>query len=391
MLDLRNVSVMSIQLCLLVGAYFSNDGEALSEGIYYSTACRMAALLRLDEYVSSNLLEQEHIVRLLWTVNMSDVWSSHGNRVSRMLPPLPARYPIEEHSFNSLRRVTLDIDALQPPPVLPEFSPLSLVANIIQLNGILAQVADAINSASNVFGSGNAIDLQVVDSLATQLDSWYENLDARLKDTEENLQYHALQGTAHIFVSLYLGYYHYGQLLYYVYLQDDASIGLQTGVHPHAARCKGYAAGLCDLLYRAYETPGAEVYYSMVGHVLVVASTVQIHTVLFDTNEANILLAKQRLERNYQILTELLCFWPTLDVTMGRLRGFHKACLRSKEGSFRMDQWMLKFLFEFAKPVEDKPTQLIDVLPEWPILSPALTDFAFSEDLSDDIMSHPSV
>lgn len=37
-----------------------------------------------------------------------------------------------------------------------------------------------------------------------------------------------------------------------------------------------------------------------------------------------------------------------------RFQEFHKACQRSTETSFRMDEWMLKFLLEFARPIGEK-------------------------------------
>jgi hypothetical protein len=92
----------------------------------------------------------------------------------------------------------------------------------------------------------------------------------------------------------------------------------------------------------------------MVGHVLVIASTVQIHTLLFEVDDAAVTLAKVRLEKNFCILAGLRRLWPTLDVCMARLRAFHKACRCSVDTSFCMDQWMLRFLIEFAKPVGDK-------------------------------------
>lgn len=93
--------------------------------------------------------------------------------------------------------------------------------------------------------------------------------------------------------------------------------------------------------------------YNMVGHVLVIASTVQIHTLLFG-DEASVVQARARLERNFCILTKLRALWPTLDVCMERLQAFHRACRSSADTSFCMDGWMVRFLVEFANPVRDK-------------------------------------
>ena len=60
----------------------------------------------------------------------------------------------------------------------------------------------------------------------------------------------------------------------------------------------------------------------MVGHVLVIASTVQLHILLFGTDEIQIRAARSRLERNFEILSKLQSYWPTLDVCFSRFREF---------------------------------------------------------------------
>lgn len=169
---------------------------------------------------------------------------------------------------------------------------------------------------------------------------------------------------------MYLGYYHYGQLLYYQFLHeagnDNSSI-----LNSFAQRCKYHAARLCNMVYAAHDTPGADVLYNMVGHVLVIASTIQIHTLLFSSDATEISAARQRLERNFNILLRLRELWPSLDFCMMRLQAFHKACRTSMETSFKLDRWMLKFLSEFAKPVEDKPANGGEM--EWIIGDIAIT------------------
>ena len=108
------------------------------------------------------------------------------------------------------------------------------------------------------------------------------------------------------------------------------------------------------MVYAALETPGCDTLYSMVGHVVVIASTVQIHTVLFSSDTSDVKAARHRLERNFEILQKLRALWPSLDMCMMRLQVFHKACRASMETSFKLDSWMLRFLSEFAKPVTDK-------------------------------------
>jgi hypothetical protein len=107
------------------------------------------------------------------------------------------------------------------------------------------------------------------------------------------------------------------------------------------------------------------VQYTMVGHILVIASTVQIHTLLFSDNATQIAASKRRLERNFEILSHLRNYWPTLDICFTRLQAFHKACRNSMDESFRLDQWMLKFLFEFAQPVDDRIMERSAAMEVW--------------------------
>jgi hypothetical protein len=150
-----------------------------------------------------------------------------------------------------------------------------------------------------------------------------------------------------------LGYYHYGQLLHYQFLSSSSEA--QSDSARHSRACKHYAAKLCSLVYRSHSTPGSEVLYSAVSHILVIASTVQIHTLLFSDDEGEIRISKSRLERNFEILLRLRTYWPSVDGAMSRLRAFHQTCLRSKETSFVLDRWLLRFLVQFAPHMELEP------------------------------------
>jgi hypothetical protein len=156
-----------------------------------------------------------------------------------------------------------------------------------------------------------------------------------------------------MFVAVYLGYYHFGQLLFYQFLHGDCT-GTVLSARFYADRCKTYAESLCETIYAAKSIPDCDVRYTMVGHIMVIASTVQIHTLLFSDNTDQIVAARRRLERNFEILSQLRTYWPTLDICFTRLQAFHKACRSSMDESFRLDQWMLRFLSEFAEPVDDR-------------------------------------
>ncbi|KAJ4327447.1 hypothetical protein N0V84_002100 [Fusarium piperis] len=122
----------------------------------------------------------------------------------------------------------------------------------------------------------------------------------------------------------------------------------------YSESCKRHAGDPCDLISHAKSRPETGVYYSLAGHMLVIASTVKLHILLFGMGEGGIQLAKRRLERNFGMLTNIYTYWPIINTCFSRLEAFHNACLSSKDGSFRLDRWMLQFILEFSKPVDEK-------------------------------------
>lgn len=223
---------------------------------------------------------------------------------------------------------------------------------MIKLNRILIQINNLnTQTATNPL---NPVELEKrVSTLSQTLASWHAALPATMHDTPSNLQHWASQGLGRVFVAVYLGYYHFGQLLFYQFLHGDA-LSTVLSAKFYAQKCKAFAESLCAIVYSSYSTPACDVQYNMVGHILVIASTVQIHTLLFSESEDQISAARSRLERNFEILSQLRILWPTLDVSFTRLRAFHKACRDSMDESFRLDLWMLRFLSEFAVPVEER-------------------------------------
>ncbi|KAK5100614.1 hypothetical protein LTS08_005365 [Lithohypha guttulata] len=334
LLDLRDISVSTVQTCVLLGAYVITEGEALSESLYYSVACRLALLLDLPNMLVSTQLEQEVNTRIWWSLCMIDVWSSNGVGLPRSMAPRDnVPYPVEETTFLEMRRDDCDL----PSPTTMQQSTGSLLTQVIKLNAIFSEVSElnrgAVANQPFSFEFENS-----VNALTGKLEGWYANLPV---------------------------------LLYYQYLHEDSSEAASHTSY-YAEKCRMHSSALCKILYQAYAVPGCEVYYTMVGHVLVIVSTVQLHILLFDQDEAQIKAARYRLECNFEILSKLQTFWPTLDVCFTRFREFHKACEKSKESSFRMDKWMLQFLFEFAKPMGEKKDELADLQP-W-----SMTDLGFS-------------
>ena len=274
---------------------------------------------------------------------MIDTWSSAGVRLPRLLIsrddiPLPK----EELAFLKMRHDT---------EILSDQTKSSLLAEMVRLNRILYQINEFnIKAAESEMDALSII--SNVEFLSKQLDTWLKELPSHIQDTPENMANFASQGLGRVFTAIYLGYYHFGQMLFYRFLHED-SLALNTQTSYYANKCKHHAASLCEILYASEQTPGCDVKYNMVGHVIVISSTVQISCLLFESDKASVALAKKRLEKNFCILNNLCGLWPTLDFCMERLMAFHEACKNSADTSFRMDSWMVRFLVEFASPVND--------------------------------------
>jgi hypothetical protein len=345
--SIRDLTPTTVQACVLLGAYAAASGETDVENMYYNTGGRICLALDLPNRPVTTLLEREVNIRTWWTICMVDVWSSTAVRLPRIMPihnnvPLP----IDEVPFSSMSETIGSSFTNEPALSSP------LLAEMIKLNRILSRIIDfnqtcVSDHLENVhLESGLRV-------LSDDLDAWVENLPEHMRDTPANFQCFASRGLGRMFVAVYLGYYHYGQLLNYQFL--STSLEASTSATQYAKACKHHAAQLCSLVYRSSSTPGSEVLYPAVSHILVIASTVQIHTLLFSDDEGEIRISKSRLERNFEILLRLSTYWPSVDGAMSRLRAFHQTCLRSKETSFVLDRWLLRFLVQFAPHMELEP------------------------------------
>lgn len=63
LLNLRDVSLTSIQACVLLGAYSIVEGEAGAESVFYSAACRIANYLDLPNLPTPDPLQREIHIR----------------------------------------------------------------------------------------------------------------------------------------------------------------------------------------------------------------------------------------------------------------------------------------------------------------------------------------
>ncbi|KAL1905435.1 hypothetical protein Sste5344_008794 [Sporothrix stenoceras] len=385
LLDLHDISLTTIQACILLGQISSVEGEPATESVFFSIASRMALILDLPHAPAATPLQRELNLRAWWSIIATDTWSSSALGIPRAIDPL-ADYttvpmPMDERAFiclpsddddkeegvTSLRQPAITTTTLRP-PCGPEHS---LIAQMIWLNQLLYRITCM--NADVAAGRIQAVALEpTIRRLSTALDDWSDALPADMHNTSDNMTYWADQGFGRIFVNLHLNYNYAAQLLFYQFLHwnqdadadadpnaDTASPATVTAppipsANLYAQKCTTHAAALCALVYHARTHRDTDVSYSLVGHMLVVASTVQIYTLLFSADEAAIAAARDRLERNFEIITTLRRYWPCVDASLGRLRAFQNACLRCKEQSFRLDRWMLRFVLDYGQAIQER-------------------------------------
>lgn len=274
-----------------------------------------------------------HIV--YWTLYMIDIWSSAGLQLPRQMPRSDQiMLPIEESLYLGLSAHS----------IRPNSAFSSIWAEMVNLAHIWVEIHDL--NRSTVDGSMRPEPLShAVEVLSNKLRSWAESLQPHLKATKDNFMRYASLGLGSALAALHLGFHYYNEVLFYQFLAENAHHSSVSAIF-YKESCKTHATRFCDLLYMCISIPGCECFYIMVGHMLVVTSTIYIHTLVFSDVEEQIVTARHRLERNFQILTQLQSYWIKLDDSLSRLRAFHNACIASVESSFCLDRWMLSFILE---------------------------------------------
>ncbi|KAL6399630.1 hypothetical protein AUP68_17035 [Ilyonectria robusta] len=359
LLDLHEISLTTVQACILLAANFVNEGEPSTESIYYAIACRMAMLIDLPNVPVMTQIEREVNRRVWWSLITSDTWISSALCLPRTIKPREeVPLPMSELTFAQLQPG--DLAELGPSIDITlterEDVHFSVLAHMVRLNSLLNDINNlCVTIVAEQPNTETAENL--IHPLSMSLDDWVSQMPPQMQYTEANLKYWAGKGFGRIFISLHINYNHAGQLLFYQFLHLSETAAEEMPVNSaqiNARKCKSHAANICKIVSQAKERPDTDVLYSLLGHVLVLASTTQLHTVLFSADNKEISMAKSRLESNFEALTTLRSYWPVVSASIGRLRAFHNACLKSTNSSFRLDRWMLQFILEFSKPIEEK-------------------------------------
>ncbi|KAL2433722.1 hypothetical protein ABEF94_009844 [Exophiala dermatitidis] len=382
--DMTDTSVTTIQASVLLGTICFAESKTEAEAMYYAVANRLAQILNLAHREADNETERQVNLRIWWTLYMIDIWCSTGLHLPRQLQTTDISFielPVNEALFLGL----------EPRSLQSGTASSGIWAEMVKLAHIWVDIFDLNQSVILHHETKDPAALEeAVETLLRRLEMWSASLPLHLRKTRSNLEYYTSVGLGSAFAALHLGYHYYTEVLCYQFLAEDEGQGHQqwhhsqhrhpspdsdkpqtpqssttlpqyppqisrtSTRHEYAEKCKDHARHFCDLLYTCQQLPSAECFYIMVGHMLVVTSTVYIHTLVFSEREDEIAVARTRLERNFQTLMHLQSYWVKLDVSLSRLRAFHNACKVSAEHSFAMDKWMLCFLHEHGLSLPER-------------------------------------
>lgn len=250
-------------------------------------------------------ITRETKVRIWWTCFILDAWASGGSGLSRQFQPAiqSPRVPMDETVFYLMRPGDPDIpDHLWKPGIWGHTVGLvNIYSKIQDLQKDLAEAAEWDEESME----------DRVRRLHAEFVAFEESLGPQVRYSRENLAAYVARGLGRVFVSFHLGFYHYGTLLFYQYL-DHRRPSTRNG-KAYADRCKYHAMMVCDILRASREQEGAEALYNIVGHVTVVSSSVLLHTYLFGGTD-ELPEAKWRLESNLESLKQLRSYYPSVEL-----------------------------------------------------------------------------
>lgn len=289
-----------------------------------------------------------------------DSWNSVRCQVPAQLQDNP-RFPrpIEEEFFDRLREGRLagvhdETEASNAPSIWGAILPLTRYhAQVVQLN------YDLVDQPAAEFRVRHA-----VQELSMKLDHWRRNLPEHMQETSANLASYERRGYEQVFAVMHIIYHHTSQSLYYQFLNrwalDDSEGPVDNEAVTYAGRCKAHAAALSRLMWTLHADLKRECLWSPVnGHLLVIASSIHLHTLLFDPRETQVGRARELLEQNFVMLNELRRYFRYAESSFSRLTAFHKACERkATRGTFDMDRWMVKFLNRYDLTIGDRDGDL---------------------------------
>ncbi|KAG9252713.1 uncharacterized protein F5Z01DRAFT_625168 [Emericellopsis atlantica] len=346
--DLENITLENVQTCCIIANLCEWDCNRSSGALFFRIALGMAEIMDLSAPdTESPIAEREMKRRVWWTLFAADRWFSSGLRLSRQLEDFQKsiELPMDEDIFHALDPTDMALSVPWKP---------GLWAHMVGLHQLFGPVLDLNRRCAQGNMPSHEREATVMD-IAGRLAAWEDMVPSGDKMTDENFHLHRQRGTGGPFVSLHLAYNYYSLLLYFQYLahQQPQAPTVQTYVQ----RCKQCAGAYSYLVKMSRDHAGCEAVFPTASHMTVVSSSVLLHTLLFG-DEWEVASARGALNSNFEVLVDFQQYWPELIAQMiHRLTSFQEMCLLASarnHPTHEFDNWMLRFVVEFALPLEER-------------------------------------
>ncbi|KAF4972024.1 hypothetical protein FZEAL_9687 [Fusarium zealandicum] len=347
------ISIEALQGCIILAFTAFVEGDVDQDALLSCQAVRMTQALQLPTVLSSDRRMKEVEINLYWQVWMMDCWTSVRSQLPQQLGNDAAfPKPIREDIFDRLPD-----DGIETEP-----RETSLWTFILPLTQWHAQAVKLNYHIVHEPAFEFRI-LNLVRDLARKLDHWVQSLPATLRNTSENWSSYSDRGYGRPFAVMHIIYHHTSQLLFYQFLNKcvvpaDNSLSRRVDQEAleYAELCKAHATALSKLFWELNVAPDLDCLWSPVNsHLLVIASTIHLHTLLLGSGRPEAAQGKKLLEQNFIVLQELQKYWPSTELAFSRLQAFHNACqMTSISKTFNMDEWMANFLNRYDISVEDR-------------------------------------
>lgn len=288
-----------------------------------------------------------------------ETWHAARAQIPRQLSASPDfKLPLEEEAYRGMRVNDLSSRYSEAEIDASGLRKCGLWTSMLALSEIHGQVM-RFNDEIVQNSVPEPVIRQRLRKIAKQLDDWLHTLPVHLKDTPENRDRYVRRGLGREFAVQRLVYHHQSQLLYYRFLNRKAELPelvVDDEAEMFASRCKAHAAALSQVMWDTNSVPGMECLWSPInGHLLVVSSSILLYTLLFDTDNESTSLARTLLEQNFIMLLQFRKYWSLIELSMTRLRAFHRACqMNSTQDNFGLDRWMIDFLNRYDAQVSDR-------------------------------------
>ncbi|GAB5592364.1 hypothetical protein Unana1_07264 [Umbelopsis nana] len=380
-LSIDDINIDTIHGCMLIAHYLSGYNCVEQEAIYVGVAIRVAHLLRLQEEPDTGDAIQDEVRRRAWSILFAaDRWSALGNRIPRITgfeyrtDREPARKPMPDIDF-----LQLTSDSPRKEHTLGIWAPnrdLHDIASSIHTHQLAVLYEPASPEAS----------LMRIDEISMELQRWQKGLPPNFKFNSQNIYLQSSLTYGAIFLGTHLSYhYNYVVLLYqFLSYSDDQS-------RRYAEQLEYHASKISEIIRWSNKVPNCKLLYSVVAHILVISSSVHLHTLLYGDSKAA-KQAKDDLDTNFEHIMTLRGLWPAVDVSAARLRLFEAACLTSNQNTWRMDRWLVKFLLHHTTYMDedrrDEPLEPLTGFTELPRTQLTPTTNINNQPNPDDSSSH---